>query len=68
MDNSGLPRRRQPRPPAFAIDTKEVDDWKSRLAAHSMALESEVTWPTGTRSLYFRDPDQNLTERLAPGS
>jgi catechol-2,3-dioxygenase len=52
---------------AFAIDTKEVDAWKSRLAAHSIALESEVTWPTGAKSLYFRDPDQNLVELLTPG-
>jgi catechol 2,3-dioxygenase-like lactoylglutathione lyase family enzyme len=52
---------------AFAIDTKDVDDWKSHLAAHSTTLESEVTWPTGAKSLYFRDLDQNLVELLTAG-
>jgi catechol 2,3-dioxygenase-like lactoylglutathione lyase family enzyme len=52
---------------AFAIDAAEVDPWKSHLAAQNIALESEVTWPTGTKSLYFRDPDRNLVELLTPG-
>jgi catechol 2,3-dioxygenase-like lactoylglutathione lyase family enzyme len=52
---------------AFAIETNEVDPWKSHLAAQNIALESEVTWPTDAKSLYFRDPDRNLVELLTPG-
>jgi catechol 2,3-dioxygenase-like lactoylglutathione lyase family enzyme len=52
---------------AFAITKTEVEPWKSHLAAHGIALESEVTWPTGAQSLYFRDLDQNLVELLTPG-
>lgn len=52
---------------AFAIPTDEVDDWRSRLVAENIALESEVTWPTGAKSLYFRDPDRNLVELMTSG-
>ncbi|MGE3642107.1 MAG: VOC family protein [Pirellulales bacterium] len=52
---------------AFAIAAGDVDAWKSHLAEKHIALESEVTWPTGAKSLYFRDPDQNLVELLTPG-
>ena len=30
-------------------------------------MESEVTWPQGGRSLYFRDPDGLLVELATPG-
>jgi catechol 2,3-dioxygenase-like lactoylglutathione lyase family enzyme len=52
---------------AFAINTADVEPWKAELTGQGIALESEVTWPTGTKSLYFRDPDQNLVELLTPG-
>jgi catechol 2,3-dioxygenase-like lactoylglutathione lyase family enzyme len=52
---------------AFAIAEAEYEGWKRRLAAEGVAVESEVAWPQGGRSLYFRDPDGNLGELATPG-
>lgn len=52
---------------AFSIATDEVGPWRERLAAEGVAIESEVDWPHGARSLYFRDPDGNLGELVSPG-
>ena len=30
------------------------------------SLESFVTWPGGAKSIYFRDPDDNLAELITP--
>lgn len=50
---------------AFAIENTEIDPWRARLAASGVAVESEVEWPSGGRSVYFRDPAGNVVE-LAP--
>jgi catechol 2,3-dioxygenase-like lactoylglutathione lyase family enzyme len=52
---------------AFAIDAGELDAWRSRLRAHGVEVESEVAWPRGGRSLYFRDPDGHSLELATPG-
>jgi catechol 2,3-dioxygenase-like lactoylglutathione lyase family enzyme len=52
---------------ALAIPADAYDDWKERLSAEGIAVESEVTWPQGGRSLYFRDPDGHLGELATPG-
>jgi catechol 2,3-dioxygenase-like lactoylglutathione lyase family enzyme len=52
---------------AFAIDAEDADAWKSRLGEQGIELESEVTWPRGGRSLYFRDPDGRSVEMATPG-
>jgi len=52
---------------AFAIDAAETDAWKSRLGESNIEIESEVTWPRGGRSLYFRDPDGRSVEFATPG-
>ena len=51
---------------AFAVAEAELPAWRERLAAHGVAIEAEVEWPRGGRSLYVRDPDGNSVE-LAPG-
>ena len=51
----------------FAIAADELDDWRRRLRDAGVAIESEVAWPRGGRSLYFRDPDGNALELLTPG-
>ncbi|WP_227254645.1 VOC family protein [Frigoriglobus tundricola] len=33
-----------------------------------IAIEKEVTWPRGGRSLYIRDPASNSVELVTPGA
>jgi catechol 2,3-dioxygenase-like lactoylglutathione lyase family enzyme len=55
-------------PGHFAFGVRDgLEAWKERLAAHGVAVEKEVTWPLGGRSIYFRDPAGNLVEILTPG-
>ena len=50
---------------AFAVDEAELPAWRARLRAHGVAVEAEIAWPRGGRSLYVRDPAGNSIE-LAP--
>ena len=50
---------------AFAVPEAELARWRERLAAHGVAIEAEVEWPRGGRSVYVRDPAGNSVE-LAP--
>jgi catechol 2,3-dioxygenase-like lactoylglutathione lyase family enzyme len=52
---------------AFSIDRDDVSDWKNRLLAERVSIESEVTWKGGAQSIYFRDPDQTLVELITRG-
>ncbi|MCP4383828.1 MAG: glyoxalase [Hyphomicrobiales bacterium] len=52
---------------AFAIGADAYEEWKQHLSAQGVAIESEVIWPQGGRSLYFRDPDGHLGELATPG-
>lgn len=50
---------------AFTVDVAELEAWREHLAGRGLAIEREVTWPTGARSLYVRDPAGNSVEFLA---
>src|SRR5207247_6914928 len=50
---------------AFVIEPAQIEPWREHLHTHGVAIESEVEWPEGGRSLYFRDPAGNVVE-LAP--
>jgi catechol 2,3-dioxygenase-like lactoylglutathione lyase family enzyme len=52
---------------AFAITADTLAAWEERLAAMGIAVESRVDWPRGSRSIYFRDPDNHLVELATPG-
>ncbi|MBI2815400.1 MAG: VOC family protein [Acidobacteria bacterium] len=52
---------------ALAIKADQYDSWLNELAAHNIVIESEVRWPRGGRSIYFRDPDDHLVELATPG-
>jgi catechol 2,3-dioxygenase-like lactoylglutathione lyase family enzyme len=52
---------------AFAIDLADAGAWQVRLESEGVAVESVVTWPGGAKSVYFRDPDDNLAELITPG-
>lgn len=52
---------------AFAVEAGELAAWREQLSAVGVAIESEVHWPGGAESLYFRDLDENLVELITPG-
>ncbi len=52
---------------AFGVRGATLEAWKERLSAHGVAVEKEVTWPGGGRSIYFRDPAGNSVEIITPG-
>ena len=52
---------------AFSIAPADLQAWRERLAAESIAVESTVHAPRGGTSLYFRDPDGHLIELATPG-
>ena len=52
---------------AFAIPADSYESWKTTLGGRNIKIESEVHWPRGGRSLYFRDPEGNLVELATPG-
>ena len=51
---------------AFAAVEAELPRWREHLAEHGIVIESEVVWPGGGRSLYFRDPAGNSVELASP--
>lgn len=51
---------------AFAIPDDDFQPWLDRLAKHSVALEAAIEWPSGGRSVYFRDPGGNSVELTTP--
>jgi catechol 2,3-dioxygenase-like lactoylglutathione lyase family enzyme len=52
---------------AFAVAKEDFAAWEKHLVERGIAIESKVNWPTGSRSIYFRDPDNHLVELATPG-
>jgi catechol 2,3-dioxygenase-like lactoylglutathione lyase family enzyme len=52
---------------ALGIDRQSLDAWRERLQQNGVAIEKEVEWPRGGKSIYFRDPAGNLAELVTPG-
>ncbi len=52
---------------AFAIATDSYDRWHAHLTEQGVAIQAEMRWPAGGRSLYFEDPDGHLLELATPG-
>lgn len=46
----------------FAASGEEIAQWKARLDAAGIAIEADFRWPSGGRSIYFRDPAGNAIE------
>ena len=40
--------------------------WRTRLQAKGVAIEADFEWPSGGRSIYFRDPAGNCLEFAEP--
>jgi catechol 2,3-dioxygenase-like lactoylglutathione lyase family enzyme len=52
---------------ALGIDANDLDAWRQKLQENGIAIEQEVEWPRGGKSIYFRDPAGNLVELISPG-
>lgn len=50
----------------FRASEEEIDQWKTRLAQAGIEIETELTWPSGGRSIYLRDPAGNSVEFANP--
>jgi catechol 2,3-dioxygenase-like lactoylglutathione lyase family enzyme len=50
---------------AFSIAEEAMSEWREHLERCGVAIEREVEWPSGARSIYVRDPAGNSVE-LAP--
>ena len=50
----------------FSAPGDQIDKWKAVLQKNDIEIESEVTWPNGARSVYFRDPAGNSLEFAQP--
>ena len=46
----------------FAIGHDELDFWRVRLRNLNIPVELEFVWPSGGKSIYFRDPFMNSVE------
>ena len=51
----------------FSIPPEALGAWRDYLSEQGIALERELSWPSGGTSLYFRDPDGHSLEVATPG-
>jgi catechol 2,3-dioxygenase-like lactoylglutathione lyase family enzyme len=52
---------------AFAVESDDaLTNWVERLEHEGVAVEADVRWPGGGRSIYFRDPAGNSLELTTP--
>ncbi|MBP2463215.1 MULTISPECIES: VOC family protein [unclassified Rhizobium] len=50
----------------FRMDGPAIDRMVEKLNKAGIVIESDFRWPTGARSLYFRDPAGNSLECAEP--
>lgn len=51
----------------FRVARENLDAMADSLTAAGVEIESDVIWPNGARSIYFRDPAGNSLECAEPG-
>ncbi|MFZ0430915.1 MAG: VOC family protein, partial [Acidobacteriota bacterium] len=51
---------------AFAVAAGDLSGWRTHLETAGITIESEVDWPGGGHSIYFRDPAGNSIELATP--
>ncbi len=51
----------------FRVGRDNLDATAGALGKAGITIESDVIWPNGTRSIYFRDPAGNSIECAEPG-
>ncbi|MBX3444836.1 MAG: VOC family protein [Planctomyces sp.] len=52
---------------AFGIAADQRENWRAQLLQSGIAIEAELDWPRGGKSIYFRDPAGNSIELITPG-
>ncbi len=52
---------------ALGIGADDLDSWRQKLQENGIAIEKEVDWPKGGKSIYFRDPAGNSVELITHG-
>lgn len=50
----------------FRASPEQLIAWRERLASRGIGIESEIEWPGGGASIYFRDPAGNSLEFAEP--
>lgn len=50
----------------FRATAEDIAAWRQRLDALGVAIEADFEWPSGGRSIYFRDPAGNCLEFAEP--
>ncbi|MFK5980137.1 MAG: VOC family protein [Rhizobiaceae bacterium] len=50
----------------FSAPKGAIEAWTAHLQENDIAIESEITWKNGARSVYFRDPAGNSLEFAEP--
>ncbi|HRY06382.1 MAG TPA: VOC family protein [Hyphomicrobiaceae bacterium] len=50
----------------FAASGDEIALWRAHLEAAGVEIEADFCWPSGGRSIYFRDPAGNALEFAEP--
>ncbi len=50
----------------FRAGAEEIETWKKRLEQNGVGIEADFSWPSGGRSIYFRDPAGNSLEFAEP--
>lgn len=68
INGGTIPRHgaRGPGHVAFRVAKRELEAWRQHFRAVGVVVESEVSWPTGAHSIYFRDPAGNSLELATP--
>lgn len=50
----------------FAATDTEITAWRARFTAAGIAIDADLRWKNGARSLYVRDPAGNSVEFAEP--
>lgn len=51
---------------AFECSAEDYERWKKIILENNIEIEDEITWETGKKSFYFRDPDGHSVEIIEP--
>lgn len=70
-DAAGVPSHGADGPGHVALDVPGAEAlaaWEEHLTVAGVEVEHEQSWPSGGRSIYFRDPSGNSIELITRGS